>query len=76
MDHPHNLTRALGVKSTQYSAAEDAARRAQCRIPFAERLVTSVCTIPFIFGVRGAVLEPECQPLFKALAISQAKTNT
>eukprot|EP00961_Rhodomonas_salina_P215359 2908711-Rhodomonas_salina.1 len=25
MDHPHNLTlRALGVKSTQYSAAEDA----------------------------------------------------
>eukprot|EP00287_Rhodomonas_sp_CCMP768_P017794 CAMPEP_0202822118 /NCGR_PEP_ID=MMETSP1389-20130828/10846_1 /ASSEMBLY_ACC=CAM_ASM_000865 /TAXON_ID=302021 /ORGANISM="Rhodomonas sp., Strain CCMP768" /LENGTH=122 /DNA_ID=CAMNT_0049494981 /DNA_START=1 /DNA_END=366 /DNA_ORIENTATION=+ len=69
MDNPATMAKALRAKARQYRTAEDALERGQQLLPWSQRKLTTVITVPFIFGVRGAVMVEECLPLFQAMRL-------
>jgi hypothetical protein len=73
MDNPQTMAAALDAKTLQYATAAEACRRA--RDSSKQNAVAEVDIIPFIFGVRGAMLVPHCQPFFRHLGLSPAQTR-
>ena len=60
MDHKHNLDDAMQRKGTQYVAAMAAFRRHQRTTCGRSTDRVQISTLPFIYGVRGSVMEKEC----------------
>ena len=68
MDHSHNLKDAQDRKGQQYLAAMKAFRLHQRRNrTWSER--ATIATLPFIYGVRGSVLEKECSAHLTTLGV-------
>ena len=68
MDHSHTLGDAAARKGTQYSKAMIAFRRIQRRVGKRNEKI-SIETLPFIYGVRGSVMEQECMKHLHTLGV-------
>ena len=75
MDHEHTMLAALAAKRTQYVKEMAALRCAQRALPRENRL-TTIETLPFIFGARGAVRYSEAICSLNALGTPQKKHDT
>ena len=75
MDQDQNVYAAQERKSTQYSVAEAAIRRAERQTPFLNRTVRHVDSVPFVVGVRGSVVYNRLLGALEVFKLSARKTD-
>ena len=75
MDQENNMRAAQERKSDQYLAAEKAIRRAANRIPWKDRKVKTVSTLPLLVGVRGSVNHYEAVQALSIFDLTGKKTD-
>ena len=67
MDHSHTMGDAIARKGHQYDKALSAFRRHQRNTVWSKRV--TIKTLPFVFGVRGSVMEQECAKNMRAVGV-------